>query len=442
MGFFENELMQQMAFEERQRLERFGAAWAAYYGRGPKPLRIKPGKPDDNVQANRLRVIVNKGVTALVGKGMAWDYGTDENAQAYLDAVWKASRRSRTLKTCVLNGAVCGHTFVKIAPQLAGVPRIIVLDPATVTPYWAKDDVNAVRKYRIQWNDTEDSGRPIIRRQVIEQLGPAEWLITDSESRPDSPTWTVTATTPWLYPFAPIVDCQNLPAPNEFWGLSDIEADVIGLQRSIDFTLSSIQRIIRYHAHPKTWGKGFNATELRVAADETIVLPNAAAELHNLEMASDLSSSIELYKRLKEAIHDITQVPEVATGKMDTSSPASGVALQVLYQPLVEITEAKREEYGEMFLELNRRLLVLANMAPAPGTLIWPDVIPKDAKAERETALLDEQLGVSRDTLLQQLGYDPDAEAEKRDANGTDAADKLLTAMTRRPMQPMGANGG
>ena len=113
----------------------------------------------------------------------------------------------------------------------------------------------------------------------------------------------------------------------------------------------------------------------------------------------------------------------------------------MLYQPLVEITDAKREEYGEMFLELNRRLLVLANMAPSPGTLIWPDVIPKDAKAERETAVIDEQLGVSQDTILQQLGYDPDAEAAKRDANGTDAADKLLTAMTRRPLPTSGGTG-
>lgn len=441
MGFFENELLAQMAFEERQRIERFAAAWAAYYGRGPKPLRIKAGKPDDNVQANHLRTIVNKGVTALVGKGMKWDYGDDEQAQAYLDAIWKGSRRSRTLKTCVLNGAVCGHTFMKIAPQAAGMPRIIVLDPATVTAYWKKDDLNAVYKYRIQWNDVDDTGRPIIRRQIIEQVSESEWLITDAESRPDSTVWTTTATTRWPYAFAPIIDCQNLPAPNEFWGLADIEADVIGLQRSIDFTLSNLQRIIRYHAHPKTWGKGFNATDLRVAADETIVLPNAGAELHNLEMTSDLGSSLELYKRMKEALHAITQVPEVATGKLDTSGPLSGVALQVLYQPLVEITDAKREEYGEMFLELNRRLLVLANMAPSPGTLIWPDVIPKDAKAERETAVIDEQLGVSQDTILQQLGYDPDAEAAKRDANGTDAADKLLTAMTRRPLPTSGGTG-
>ncbi|CAB4147610.1 Portal protein [uncultured Caudovirales phage] len=435
MGFFENELMQQMAFEERQRLERFAAAWAAYYGRGPKPLRIKAGKPDDNVQVNYLRMTINKGVTALVGKGMKWDYGADEKAQAYLDAIWKGSRRSRTLKTCVLNGAVCGHTFVKIAPQAAGMPRIIVLDPATVTAYWKKDDLNDVYKYRIQWNDVDGTGRPIIRRQTIEQVSESEseWLITDAESRPDSTVWTTTATTRWPYAFAPIIDCQNLPAPNEFWGLSDIEADVIGLQKSIDFMLSNLQRIIRYHAHPKTWGKGFNANELKIAADETIVLPNAGAELHNLEMTSDLRSSIELYVRMKEALHAIVQVPEVATGKLDTTGPLSGVALEVLYQPLVDITDAKREEYGELFLELNRRLLVLANMEPSPGTLIWPDVIPKDAKAERETAVLDKELGVSEDTILQGLGYDPDAERAKRVVDSSSAADNLLTAMTRRP---------
>ena len=122
-----------------------------------------------------------------------------------------------------------------------------------------------------------------------------------------------------------------------------------------------------------------------------------------------------------------------ATGKLDTTGPLSGVAMQVLYQPLVEITDAKREEYGEMFLELNRRLLILANMTPSPGTLIWPDVIPKDAKAERETALLDKELGVSEDTILQQLGYDPDAERAKSEVDASSAADTLLTAMTRRP---------
>jgi hypothetical protein len=76
----------------------------------------------------------------------------------------------------------------------------------------------------------------------------------------------------------------------------------------------------------------------------------------------------------------------------------------------------------------------MAGMAPAPGQMIWPEVIPRDPMAERQAALLDQQLGVSQDTLLQQLGYEPDAERAKSQVDAIDAADRLLTAMDRRPM--------
>jgi RimJ/RimL family protein N-acetyltransferase len=323
-------------------------------------------------------------------------------------------------------------------PASDGMParqaRVLALDPATVSMAWDADDIDEVYRYRIQWNATGRDGRPIVRRQIIEREGRG-WVITDAESRPDQATWTQTSQVDWPWEFSPIVDAQNLPAPNEVWGNSDLEADIIALQNAMNFTVSNVQRIIRYHAHPKTWGSGFNAAELRAAVDEMIVLPNAQAQLHNLEMQSDLDSSLALYDRLRQALHALLQVPEVATGKLDTiAGTISGVALQILYQPLMERVEDKRETYGEMLLELNRRLLIMAGMAPAPGQMIWPEVIPRDPMAERQAALLDQQLGVSQDTLLQQLGYEPDNERAKSQVDAIDAADRLLTAMDRRPL--------
>jgi len=114
---------------------------------------------------------------------------------------------------------------------------------------------------------------------------------------------------------------------------------------------------LKYHGHPKTWGKGFEAAELRIAVDETVVLPSPDAELHNLEMLNDLSSAIDFYKRLKEALHETSQIPEVALGKLESTNGLSGLALQILYQPLIEKTETKRQLYGEMLVDLNRRML-------------------------------------------------------------------------------------
>src|SRR5581483_3337211 len=134
--------------------------------------------------------------------------------------------------------------------------------------------------------------------------------------------------------WSPVVDAQNLPCPNEFWGIADLEDDSLDLNKAINFAISNINRIIRFHAHPKTWGRGFQSNQLNIAVDETIVLPGEAS-LQNLEMTSDLSSSIRHYEKLREALHEIARIPEVATGVMTSLGPLSGVALQVLYQPLV-----------------------------------------------------------------------------------------------------------
>ena len=72
-------------------------------------------------------------------------------------------------------------------------------------------------------------------------------------------------------------------------------------------------------------------------------------------MQSDLTSSLAYYARLKEALHEVSRVPEVATGKLESTGALSGVALQLLYGPLVQATEAKRLTYGEMLTELNLR---------------------------------------------------------------------------------------
>jgi hypothetical protein len=196
--------------------------------------------------------------------------------------------------------------------------------------------------------------------------------------------------------------------------------------------LSNIARILRFHAHPKTWAKGCAATDLKVAVDETIVLQSPEAELHNLEMQGDLNSSLEFYKRLKEAMHEIADVPEVATGKVESIGSLSGVALQILYQPLINKTKSKRETYGEMLIELNRRILEMAGFGSDNICEIhWSELLPKDIMQERQAALLDQQLGVSQDTLLMQLGYNPDLERQKRETNSADLAETMLTAFDR-----------
>ncbi len=421
------------ALDEIARANRFKKAWDAYYGRFVKPLKVKSGQPDDNILVNFIRVVVDKGVSFLFGQDVGFELSETEEtaAEKWLDACWRANRKQTLLQKLALNGAVCGHTFVKIVVGQS-FPRLVVLDPATVTVRWDIDDIERVMSYRIQYPAVDpQTGKIIAVKQMIERNGQA-WKITDQVSRSEGLTWEIVGEVDWSYEWPPIVDCQNLPAPNEYWGISDLEDDVLQLNHAINFVLSNLARIIRYHAHPKTWGRGFTANQLNIAVDETIVLPSSDAELKNLEMISDLSSSIAVYERLREALHEVTRVPEVATGKLDRVGTLSGVALNILYQPLLEKTETKRRTYGDLLVELNRRLLALGGFGENNKTVLhWPELLPGDPKAEAETAVLHQQLGVSQDTLLEKLGYDPELEAQKREVTTQSLGEQLLTAFDR-----------
>lgn len=419
--------------EDMERAWRFRQAWDGYYGRFPKALKVRPGQPDDNIVANYLRPIVDKGVSFLFGRDVRFEVSETEHlsSEIWLDECWRANRKMTLLHKLALNGAICGHTFIKIVPRQP-YPRLVVLDPATVTVRWQPDDIDTVEAYIIQYPAIEPkSGGQIAVRQVVERDG-ARWLVLDQQASGGVDRWTTVEESVWPWPWPPIADCQNLPAPNEYWGISDLESDIVQLNIAINFVLSNIARIIRYHAHPKTWGKGFTAGMLNIAVDETIVLPSPDAELHNLEMTSDLASSIALFERLERSLYEVTRVPEVSMGKLDRAGALSGVALEILYQPLLEKTETKRRLYGDLLIEVNRRLLALGGFGDGLYTVLhWPYLLPRDARSEAETAILYQQVGISRDTVLRELGFDPDLERVKREEERADIVERSLMAEAR-----------
>lgn len=425
------------AAEEMARARTFKKAWDYYYGKHAKPLKVRPGQTDDNVVVNYTRKIVNAGVSFLFGKDLNFelDETTDTNAEQWLREVWRANKQMTLLQKLALNGGVTGHAFIRILLQPGRpYPRLIVLDPSTVTVRWDPNDIDDVLYYKVEYSAIDPkTGKPVGVRQLIERdESGLRWHITDQRRAAANAIWQTVATATWPHPWAPIVDCQNLPAPNSYWGDPDLDDDVLALNNALNFNFSNVGRIIRFHAHPKTWGRGFNAPELNVAVDETIVLSNEKAELHNLEMQSDLGSSIEYIKQLREALHEIAEVPEVASGKVEDIGNLSGVALAILYGPLLEKTEKKRRTYGDMLVELNRRLLALGGFGEDNRTVLhWPSLLPSDPKVDREVAMLDKELGVSEDTLLQKLGYDPGLEREKREASAQQLGDQLLAAFER-----------
>jgi len=122
----------------------------------------------------------------------------------------------------------------------------------------------------------------------------------------------------------------------------------------------------------------------------------------------------------------------VTAGRLDNIGNLSGLALKILYGPLVRKTEVKRRLYGSMIESLTGALLEFGGYGPGYHVDIrWPEIIPSDPVTEAAAADALQRAGVSQSTVLSEMGYDPEAEAEKRASEQTNLGAALLTAFDR-----------
>lgn len=448
MGLVSDTVRESIDADDAARLFNIRQAWDTYYGRMAAPLAVAKDGTSDNVILPLGRILVDASRSFLVGKEPTFQVdaamgatappadgspsGESSKAQTYLDATWRANRKASLLQSIVLNGSVAGHAFVKLVER-PGLPvKLVNLDPANVRVVWSPDDWTEVIAYVITWTVEEPridgTTQVVAKRQLIERAaGGRSWTITDQESRDDTPRWKTIATSTWNRPWAPVVDSQNLPAPNEFYGVSDLEPDVVALIDRLNFMLSNLNRVLRFHGHPKVWASGATKPEsLAWAPDEALYLPSGA-QVGQLVPELNIEQALLAYNALLDVLHQVTRVPRIALGAIDGSAATPGISLLIAYRPLMEKTEDKRRTYGDLFSELNRRILSLGRFGEEGDVEnVWQNPIPKDDLAEAQTAVAKQAAGVSKDTTIKEMGYDPDDERDARQADAAEAADAML----------------
>lgn len=398
--------------DDRERSERIRNAYDAYYNGGPDTLKKRPGEINDNVKINYARLVVDAGVANLFGPTLTVNAPADapEDMQASIDLFIRNNGGGLLWQRMGVSGAIGGTMFYRLLIQEDDSVRVVIVDPSTVDIEWDESDHELVHGYTITFipNAGKDSRA---RRHVITRDGDA-WITIEQESVESG--WVTTARDPWPYTFPPMGHAQNIPSPHEVYGISDLEPDVLHLCNGINRVVSNINRIVRLYAHPRTFGKMIgDALNMDANPGAVIRLEHPDADLKNLEMSSDLGSSISLYQRMVAALHETTRIPEVATGKLDSAGQLSSLALRILYAPLIQKTESKRRTYGQAIEEMFRRVLSIMGYGDdILVELLWADILPSDPEMLRRTALIDMQLGVSQRTLIESLGYDPDIEAE------------------------------
>ena len=405
---------------------------------------------DDCVIVNFCGLIADRSVSMLFGKDITFDLPgeSDSPEQVYIDEVWKANHKQDILKSVASYGTEDGTCYIKLLPDGTAdsngnlIPRLVVLDPASIVMETEQNDCTIVIRYIIAYTTHDpETDKDVAYKQVIERgsrLDEAEggyiltgWTILDYHSN-NYNSWILDDTNVWEYDFPPIVHWKNLPKNGSPYGSPDINDDIINLQDKFNFVVSNTAKIIKYHAHPKTWGRKFGKpNQANWGVDEMVLSDSDTAMLQNLEMQSDLGSSLNFIKFLRQAIFDIARSVDIDS-LADKLGALTNFGLRVLYQDALSKVEDKRGLYGEALIQINHILLELAGFKNTDGgEIIWFDVLPVDEVGQINALKTDMDLGlVSKQTASNKRGYEWEDE-EQRLADEKVSGDNVGAALLR-----------
>jgi hypothetical protein len=430
----------EMPSQDRQRKQEQEYAFRAYKGKLPDPLKVDKDQPNDNIKSNRCEPIVNKGASALFGdvlKIEASDETTKEDTkiQDFIEGLWgDDDDRMTKLNKVGVNGGCFGHSFLKLIPARGRMkyPRIVNLNPQIVRIVTSPEDCDLHVAYIIE---TPGAGS-FQKRQVIARVDPDNSAPTVGAEEDMNDYWTITnyvrmdqfgmwqqsgPVDLWDYPFAPIFCCQNLPNPNEAWGTPDLTPDLIQLNESLNFLLSSLARITKYHGHPTAVATGVYASEIDTSINGIVCLPTKDSTYTKVDAMTDFSGLLGFIDDVRSSMDEQSRINAAALGRLKdiVRGTISGIALKLMFQPLVEKTTLKKRLYGHLIKNVTRAALVVQGLIPIeeyedyPVALHWSSILPSDDLQDANGAIALQSAGVSKSTSLNRIGVNAQEEAEK-----------------------------
>lgn len=374
--FFRQQTPTQMAVHspvDSMRLKKYEEGWRFYNGIHWSFVR-EEGEP--LVTANYCRTVVNKKASWLVGKGMIVDVpqAVRSITKPVIEKVWKDNDEDQKLLSMAIMGGVTGDVCIlvgyqpptpveqRLNPYAQGRIRIRLLGSHQCFPQWNPLNMEELAMLRIVTEVPvyqpvpQDIRKPatmngmgvVQKRRYIEDIYPDRivrgWEDQEKENIPND------------LGEIPFVHIPNEIFPGEYWGKSDLD-DIIDIQREFNEKLTDISDIVNYHASPVTIITGAKAKQLEKGPKSLWSGLPADAKVYNLQLAGDLAVSYKYLEFVRQLILDISNVPEGAFGRIQSISNTSAAALQVQFQPLVEVTQRKQTNYVAGLQKVNYFIL-------------------------------------------------------------------------------------
>lgn len=375
--------------------------------------RPRPG--ERRIAVNYARTFVLKAASYLWGTGATFSLipnGHDAQAEQtariceeYLRQVWQDNGIPLLDFETSVDAAVLGDGAFKVTLQpandsgpldlqlQAGQPQtrvtISACDVMGLAAKWRGDDMRRLLSVTETWRTTryeaqEFFGAKAMAKAALGQGVKDDTLVTVHEYWDDENFQVAINNQQILdkanpYGFIPYVIFPNSRRPRQFWGESDL-VDIMLLNSELNVRVSTLSQILQLSGNPILVLENVdNANGLRVGPGAVWTMPeNSKAYLLDLLKDGGLDLHIKYIEALYRMLHDLSEMPRTSFGDSGGGDSRSGVALELMLQPLVQKVLRKRQIWEEVIDRRNRMILRLANLPVHRTHLEWPAILPKD----------------------------------------------------------------
>lgn len=436
----------QLGNDVRSRWSRY-QSYMDFYAGAQWFEKRRPG--ERRLTVNYARAFIQKQASYLFGKPVTFELIPNKqtkggeaaaaNAETILKQIWDDNALAQVDYEQAVNAAILGDGGFKVTlqpseadPLAVGVPglpgRVLVrgLDMNLIDAGYKYDDLRSLSWVNEQWSCRYEEAVALYGEPLMHSAGLGPAIVDDNGLVQITETWTNEQYQVFInqapliqqdnpYGFIPYVLFPNRSVPRSAWGESDLE-DVLSLCSELNVRVSVLSQLLQMSGNPVLVLENVDSSEgIQVGPGAVWSLPEGArASL--LEMLGN--GTVQLHENyislIYQMLHDLTEAPAIGFGRDNqaVSSASSGVALDIMLQPMVQRVNRKRRIWDEVLDRRNRMILKLAGLLLHRSRFNWESVTPKD-----RAALVTQEVGLvaanihSLDTARRNLGDEqPDKE--------------------------------
>jgi hypothetical protein len=354
------------------------------------------------VKFNFIQPVVNLSAGWFAAKPIDWSVDGSPEATREAYAIWDRSGSDNALLESAILCGIYGDIVGLATQDARGKPVIEFVDPSICRPTFDGCDYSRLTALETAYETRDLRGEVVVRREMWGEAGMEAYEGDVLQSRT-------------AYDQMPAAWIRNSGIKGLPFGISDVEP-VLDLVDEYDHLASKQTRIVDYYASPNIVFSGIQkgVTQTEKSVGTVFYLP-AEAKAYFLEWAGKTPDVESQLTRMRNAIAEVSQVPAVAFGSVDTGlTNLSGVAIKILYGPLLNKTHRKQASWGPALEYLMQRCLAAAgySVEREQVNVRFPNATPVDGQAAiaESSGKIASRLSSRRREMQNEGIEDPDAE--------------------------------